>query len=81
MSREMEIGLLIGQATKIVEDALKVAFDVNTKTAARTYNEITQVMTNFEDVASTGDTVTVGQMREILSVLHNIRWLTEDKDD
>mgnify|MGYP003604198517 CR=1 FL=1 len=81
MSREMEIGLLIGQATKIFEDALKVAFDVNTKTAARTYNEITQVMTNFEDVASTGDTVTVGQMREILSVLHNIRWLTEDKDD
>lgn len=81
MNREMEIGLLIGQATKIFEDALKVAFDVNTKTAARTYNEITQVMTNFEDVASTGDTVTVGQMREILSVLHNIRWLTEDKDD
>ena len=81
MSREMEIGLLIGQATKIFEDALKVAFDVNTKTAARTYNEITQVMTNSEDVASTGDTVTVGQMREILSVLHNIRWLTEDKDD
>ncbi len=58
-----KIGLLIGQATKIFEDALKVAFDVNTKTAARTYNEITQVMTNFEDVASTGDTVTVGQMR------------------
>ena len=81
MGREMEIGLLIGQATKIFEDALKVAFDVNTKTAARTYNEITQVMTNFEDVASTGDTLTVGQMREILSVLHNIRWLTEDKDD
>ena len=44
MSREMEIGLLIGQATKIFEDALKVAFDVNTKTAARTYNEITQVL-------------------------------------
>ena len=76
-----KLAYLLARLPKIFEDALKVAFDVNTKTAARTYNEITQVMTNFEDVASTGDTVTVGQMREILSVLHNIRWLTEDKDD
>ncbi len=31
MNREMEIGLLIGQATRALEDVLKVAFYVNTK--------------------------------------------------
>ncbi len=56
MNREMEIGLLIGQATRALEDVLKVAFYVNTKkkTAARTYNEITQVITNVEDAAILG---------------------------
>ncbi len=35
MNREMEIGLLIGQATRALEDVLKVAFYVNTKKKPR----------------------------------------------